>query len=77
MKKDNYVMSNLLKREIGEICGDEDLKNKIVAVYHSQAEVYFASIDTELRSSTDMCSEHVATQPFQPTTITESDSFCL
>lgn len=30
MRKDNYVMSNLLKREIGEICGDEDLKNKII-----------------------------------------------
>lgn len=71
------LRKDLKNEHANKVTTPEDLKNKIVAVYHSQAEVYFASIDTELRSSTDMCSEHVATQPFQPTTITESDSFCL
>ncbi len=71
------LRKDLKNEHANKVTTPEDLKNKIVAVYHSQAEVYFASIDTELRSTPEICSEHVAAQPFQPSAITEKDSFCI
>lgn len=71
------LRKDLKNEHANKVTTPEDLKNKIVAVYHSQAEVYFASIDTELRSTPEICSKHVAAQPFQPSAITEKDSFCI